>query len=195
MRIIRGFPEPLRQSAATIYFEAFEQKIGWLLSGKENAIAYIADVMDPNYALCAISGKNGNQKLVGLAGFKTSQGCLVGGGFAGLTASFGFFPSLWRAPIFALLDRDVESGVLLMDGIVVTPGQRGKGTGSKLLDAITEHAKNSGKQYVRLDVIDKNIRARTLYERKGFRAKSVDQLGVLKHLFGFSSSTQMILRV
>ncbi len=195
IKITKGFPGHLRSSAAEIYFDAFEQKVGWLLGGKDMAIAYIARIMDQNFALSAISDEGGEEKLIGIAGYKTAEGTFVGGGFSNLAASFGFFSSLWRGPMLWLLDRDVEPGVLLMDGIAVAASQRGKGTGAKLLDAIACHAKTSGHQYVRLDVIDNNPRARALYERHGFEAKDTDELGLLKHLFGFSSSTQMVLRV
>ncbi len=195
LKIVRGFPAHLRQSAAEIYFDAFEQKIGWVLGGKEKAIAFIASIIDPKFSLCAISGQGENEKIVGLAGYKTNDGALVGGGFSSLAASFGFFSSLWRAPILALLDREVEPDVLLMDGIAVISDQRGKGTGTKLLQSLATHAKDNGYKYVRLDVIDNNRRARALYERHGFLPKDTDELGPLKHLFGFSSSTRMVLQV
>jgi len=195
IKIIQGFPEHLRQPAAEVYFEAFSQKIGWLLGGKTKAVAYITKVMDPKFAICAIDNEGGAEKLVGLAGFKTSQGCLVGGGFADLASSFGLFSSLWRAPLLMMLDRNVEPDVLLMDGIAVTLDQRGRGTGSKLLDAIANHAKTNGYHRVRLDVIDSNFHARKLYERKGFKAINTDDLGPFKHLFGFSSATEMVLEI
>ncbi len=50
IKIRRGFPEHLRLSAAEIYFEAFERKIGWLLGGRQKGIAYIAKVVDPDFA-------------------------------------------------------------------------------------------------------------------------------------------------
>jgi hypothetical protein len=45
---------------------------------------------------------------------------------------------------------------------------------------------------VRLDVIQDNFRARALYERQGFHAVRTDQLGLLRFLFGFASSTVMV---
>ena len=48
---------------------------------------------------------------------------------------------------------------------------------------------------VRLDVIDNNPRARTLYERRGFVAGDTQYLGPLKYLFGFSAATTMVRTV
>jgi GNAT superfamily N-acetyltransferase len=195
MKIVHGFPEHMRQSAAEIYYEGFRHNIGWILGGKERAIAYLAKTIDPDFAICAINDESCTEKLVGVAGFKTAQGSLVGGGFSGLAGSFGFFSALWRAIILSLLERKIESGVLLMDGIAVTSDQRGKGTGTKLLSAIIDYAKSCDLKGVRLDVIDANPRARKLYERVGFKAVGTEKTGILKPVFGFSSATQMLLRV
>lgn len=195
MKIIHGFPQHLRHAAASIYLEAFEQKIGWLLGTRQKAITYLANVMDPHFAFCAIEENEGQEKLVGFAGFKTAKGGLVGDGFSGLVENYGLLSSLWRTPILSLLERKVEPDILLMDGIAVTPDQRGKGTGTKLLNAINSHARATGRHYVRLDVIDTNPRARALYESRGFKPTEKENLGPLKYLFGFSSSTTMVLKV
>ena len=55
---------------------------------------------------------------------------------------------------------------------------------------VTLRARNHAE--VRLDVIDSNPRARTLYEREGFNATDTHRLGLLRHVFGFESATTMI---
>ena len=80
-----------------------------------------------------------------------------------------------------------------MDGIFVTKEARGLGLGTALLRAVKGEALKRGCGEVRLDVIDNNPRARKLYEREGFVAGNVQSLGPLKHLFGFSSATEMRL--
>ncbi|VAW23323.1 hypothetical protein MNBD_ALPHA11-2358, partial [hydrothermal vent metagenome] len=117
------------------------------------------------------------------------------GGFSSLVLSYGFFSALWRTVFLLVLEREIESDVLLMDGIAVTPDQRGNGIGSKLLDAIADHARQNGYKIVRLDVIDNNPRARALYERKGFELIRVEEMGPLKHLYGFSSAATMMLKL
>lgn len=182
-----------RHTAAQIYLEAFEQKISWILGGREKAIAYITKVMDPNFAICAVLQKGDTQQLMGIAGFKTINGSLVGGGFTGLVINYGFFSAMFRTLFFLLLEREVEPDVLLMDGIAVDKNPRSKGAGSKLLNAVTDFAISKDYKRVRLDVIDKNPRAQALYEQKGFEAIEVEETGPFKHLLGFSSSTRMEL--
>mgnify|MGYP001165092409 FL=1 len=82
-----------------------------------------------------------------------------------------------------------------MDGIAVTGAARGRGAGTALLAEICWIARTSGRHAVRLDVIDTNPRARALYERNGFVAGKVTQLGPLSRLFGFSTATAMVKRL
>jgi ribosomal protein S18 acetylase RimI-like enzyme len=64
--------------------------------------------------------------------------------------------------------------------------------GSLLLAGIYDEAARRGYRSIRLDVIDANWRARALYEREGFVATGTENLGPLRHLFGFAQSTTMV---
>ncbi|MEM7301176.1 MAG: GNAT family N-acetyltransferase [Pseudomonadota bacterium] len=191
--VVRPFPEAVREQAARLYFAAFERKIGGILSRDGRGIRFLTDVIDPAFGFAALSADQ--SRLLGIAGFKTSEGSLVGGSFGDLKQHYGLIGSLWRALALAPMERDIEPSRLLMDGIAVVPEARGMGIGSKLLDAICEHAAETGLDEVRLDVISSNPRARSLYERKGFVAGEETDIGPLKHLYGFSQSTTMIYSV
>ena len=78
-----------------------------------------------------------------------------------------------------------------MDGICVSREARGMGLGTALLRAIKDEASAQNCDDVRLDVIDSNPRAKALYEREGFVTGKTQSLGPLKHLFGFSTATEM----
>ncbi|MEJ6394092.1 GNAT family N-acetyltransferase [Gymnodinialimonas sp. 2305UL16-5] len=183
-----GFPEDQRDKAAALYWEAFGGKLGKLLGPAPRALAFLAPVLNPDFAL---SVTDANGQLLGLAGFKTEDGALIGGDLQDLAQIHGWPGTLWRAPLLSLLERQVEPEILLMDGICVAPEARGRGLGSMLLEAICAEAARRDLRAVRLDVIDTNPRARQLYERKGFLAKGVERLGPLSWLFGFSSATRM----
>lgn len=53
--------------------------------------------------------------------------------------------------------------------LAVMPGQRGRGLGGGLLDAVLDQARAAGHRAVSLSVEDGNTAARRLYERAGFR--------------------------
>ncbi len=188
IRITRRFSEDERSQVAALFWEAFGTKLSLGLGPNDKALAFTSRVANPEFALCA---RDETGALLGIAGFKTNEGALIGGKFSDLRAIYGTFSALWRAAILSLLERDLEEGSLLMDGIFVTKKARGMGLGSALLRAIKDEAARRECKGVRLDVIDINPRARALYERQGFVAGKVETLGPLKHIFGFSSATEM----
>ncbi len=183
-----GFPDDQRALAAQLFWQAFGGKLGLLLGPAPRALAFLEPVLDPTHCLsiCAEDGA-----LLGLAGFKTERGAFVGGTFADLRWTYGLVGALWRAPLLSMLERQVEEGVLLMDGIAVTPQARGLGIGTALLDGIVAEAARRECREVRLDVIDTNPRARALYERRGFQPGTVETTFPFRWLFGFSSATRM----
>jgi GNAT superfamily N-acetyltransferase len=184
-------PETDRARAAELYWQAFRDKLGRIMQPEKKAVSFFTRCLDPAFAICAHAPDG---RLLGDAGFKTSEGALMSGGLRDVMATYGIFGGLWRGLLLGLLDRTPQDDTLLMDGIFVTPEARGQGVGTLLLTAIKERAAGMGKSGVRLDVIDTNPRARALYERHGFEAGSVSHIGPLRHLFKFQSSTTMICK-
>lgn len=187
-RIVPGFPDGQRPRAARLFWSAFGAKLETVMKPEARALAFFEGALDPAFALSAVSRDGA---LLGLAGFKTDEGAFVNGTLREMTGVYGRFGGLWRGLLLDLLERETEPGCLLMDGIFVSEAARGKGVGTALLRAIFERAAEDGLNRVRLDVIDRNVRARSLYERMGFRAVSEDHTGFLNHVFGFSSATRM----
>ncbi len=162
------------------------------LGPDEKAVAFLERVVDPDFALGAYREDG---RLVGIAGYKTKEGAFVGGGLADIAAIYEWGGALWRILLLSTVERPVERGRLLMDGICVRPEMRGQGVGAALLAAIISLADQRGATEVRLDVIDRNARARALYERHGFRAAGEQSTGPLRHVFGFSHATTMLRAV
>lgn len=186
-----GVPEERRQEAAELYWEAFARKLAPALGPRARGVSLIAPRLRLDRAVVALDG----ERLLGLAGFH-----LDGTTFVDLTArdlfrEFGPLRSLWRLALFALLDRKAKTGELLMDGIVVSPTQRGQGVGTALLHAMVELARAHGLSSVRLDVVDTNPRARALYEREGFVITKIERTPYLRRLMGFGSSAEMVAPV
>lgn len=191
--IARGVRPEHTAAAAALYWDAFGAKLGKLLGPPERGRAFIERVLDPSHAISAIDDGGA---LLGLAGFKTAEGACVDGEFEDLVAVFGLASAVWRGALLAALERPVEPGRLLMDGIAVAPEARGRGVGTRLLDAIVDEAAARGADAVRLDVIDTNPRARALYARRGFEPVGTERTGWLyRRLLGFDSATTMIRRV
>ncbi|WP_135449468.1 GNAT family N-acetyltransferase [Tabrizicola caldifontis] len=187
--IYSGLHAHLRPQAARLYWEAFGGKLGRVLGPDTRAVAFFERVIRADHCLAAVD-QRGN--LVGLAGFKTPSGSFAGGVWGDLIAIYGPWGGRWRGCMLRCLNRDVDNDRFLVDGICVAREHRGKGIGTMLLAALYDEAAQRGYRSIRLDVIDANWRARALYERQGFMATRTDNLGLLRHVFGFAASTTMV---
>lgn len=189
MKITVGIPEKDREEAAALYWDAFGEKLGFTMGPKYQAMMFVRSVLRPDHGICA---HDDNGRLLGIAGFKTSKGALVGGDFNDLRRVYGWVSAAIRCSLLSLLERDTENERFLMDGLFVAPEARGMGVGTALLDAIVDEARRRGYDQVRLDVVDTNPRAKALYRHVGFKEIKTVKIGLLKHIFGFSASTTMV---
>ena len=190
--IHHGIEDGHIDKALDLFWQAFRQKLAPVLKPEDKALQFLRRVVDPAHAISAVSSDG---DLLGIAGFKTPAGAFIGGTLSDICAIYGALGGLWRGVLIDILERDLSEGGLLMDGIFVDPDARRKGVGTALLDAIAREARARDLAQVRLDVIDTNPRARALYERCGFVAGEVQELGLLRHLFGFRTVTTMMLPV
>ncbi len=189
MRIEHGFTPEDHAVIAELYWQAFGGKLGRVMGPTPKALAFIRMVLDPTHGICA---RDASGCILGVVGFKTIKGALVGGGWSEMRRAYGIWGAAWRSALLSLLERDVDNERFLMDGIFVAPDARSKGVGTALLTAIAEEAARRGYAKLRLDVIDGNLRARALYEREGFVAVDEQHLGPLRYLFGFERATTMV---
>lgn len=189
MKVEQGFDDHERARIAGLYWEAFGSKLGRVLGPRPRALRFIAETLDPAHALCARAADGG---LLGVAGFKTAHGALVLGGVAALRSAYGPAGAMWRSGLLSLLQSDVDNDRFLVDGIFVAPEARGHGVGSRLIEALAQQARLRGHREIRLEVVDDNIRARALYERRGFIATGRRPAGPLRLVFGFRATTTMI---
>ncbi len=189
--IQRGFGVEHRSAAAQLYESAFGSKLAVAIPDKQARVGVIEAALDPEFGFAAVEG----DKLIGLAGMQTSEGSLTSGTltFTDVRHRLGLLGAVRAGIVATLYERRLTPGELLMDGISVHPEARGKGIGTRLLNALKDHAINNGYQQVRLDVIVTNPRARALYERHGFVATKTRRYRGLGQMLGFSASTTMIL--
>ena len=181
-----GCPKNLHHSATELFVTALNEKLSPFLGEPERAAAFLTASVNGKRMFVALC----DGKVVGVAGFKRDGKGLFEPGFASFYQEYGLSAPLRMAGLM-LLERPEEGDCLLMDGIAVADGMRGKGIGTRLLEAIENHARNLDCKSIRLDVIDTNPNARRLYERFGFVAGKTRGTGFLAPLFSFRSSTEM----
>ncbi len=192
LTISPGFSDAERPLAARLYWQAFKGKLGPVMRPTDRALSFFETILDPTFALVA---RDETGALLGLAGFKTSEGALTGGSLDDLCRTYGWIGGTWRGIVLSVLERELAPDTLLMDGIFVSEAARGRGVGTALLSAIKDEARKRNLSLVRLDVIDTNPRARALYEREGFAPSGTEHTGPFRHIFGFKTSTTMHFRL
>ena len=189
MLIERGFRPNRRFQAAALYWEAFGGKLGTVLGPEDRALRFIASALRADHCFTATDASG---SLLGIAGFKSPEGAFVGGSSRQMQQAYGFAGAAWRAAALWLLSREVDNHRFLVDGIAVTRAARGQGIGTALIDALCAEGRARGYHSIRLEVIDSNWRARALYERNNFTPAQTEHLGLLRHVFGFASTTTMV---
>ncbi|HMO72811.1 MAG TPA: GNAT family N-acetyltransferase [Paracoccaceae bacterium] len=189
MRFAHGLPEPLRDAAARLYWQAFGAKLGRVMGPEARALDWLRGAIMTDHAVVAMSDGGA---LLGLAGFRSPAGAFAATDLGSLSRAYGWPGALWRWLALWCLSREIDNDRFLFDGICVDRGARGRGLGSGLIAAAADVAAARGYRELRLDVIDTNLRARALYERLGFRPAGVQRLGPLRHLFGFDAAVTMV---
>ena len=191
-RLQLGLPGNLRPEAARLYWQAFGSKLGLVMGPQALALAYLDRVIRADHAIVAVADSG---RLLGLAGFKTPQGSFAAGGPADMRASYGVLGGAWRARLLGWLSSEVDNANFLLDGLCVVPELRGQGIGAALMAAIAAEARLRGYGAVRLDVVDSNWRAQALYERLGYVETQRQDIGLLRHVFGFRSAVTMVRKL
>lgn len=187
LTILYHLPPALREQAAVLYWQAFGAKLGRVMGPEPLALRLLSRIIRNDHAIIAMVG----DRLVGLVGYKTPRGAFASGSWGDLRAVYGL-GGLWRAALLRMLVHDVDNERFLLDGLCVAAEAQGQGVGTALLDAVAVEARARGYAAVRLDVVNTNPRARALYEREGYRVLTETRLGLLRHVFGFDSSTTMV---
>lgn len=187
-----GLPEQLRHAAARLYWQAFGGKLGFVMGPEVRALRYLEQVIRADHVLIALSDDG---RLLGLAGFKTPKASFAAGGAADLRASYGTFGGSWRARLLEWLSQEIDNENFLLDGLCVAPECRGQGLGTALMAAVYAEARLRGYASVRLDVVDSNWRAQALYRRLGFVETQRQNIGILRHVFGFDFTITMVRAV
>jgi ribosomal protein S18 acetylase RimI-like enzyme len=190
VRIEPLLPEAAREAAAELYWDAFGRLLRPALGRSPNAVAVLADGIDPRRAIAAMDG----DQLVGVIGLH-----YAGHAFTHLTARslvrhLGLRGVPRLVPLLLFNGRP-DAGELRLDGIAVRPERRGQGIGSQLLQEAARRAALLSIDVIRLEVVDTNPRARALYEREGYVAVRTESTPYLRRMMGFSAVTTMERRL
>jgi len=188
LTVHHGLPARCYHQAAEICYEAFERKFSPFLRSSEHGIPILEASFNPDQAMVALYG----EALVGVVGMQVGRRTFLDFKAAPFIREFGRVRGLFKFLLFLMLDHPVREGVLFVDNLAVAASMRGKGVGTRLLEAVFAFAREGGFHAVALDVVDTNPGARRLYERMGFMAVMTQHYPYLRGLLGFSAVVRMV---
>ena len=187
-----GLPERHRRRAGELYYEAFRQKFEPVMGSPEHGVAILEKSLIPEQAIVALH----QDQLVGVSGLQYGGRCFVDARVSAFVHEFGWVWGLFKFAQFVLFFAQRErKGEIIIDGFVVRASMRGKGIGTRLLEAVFDFAQANGFEAVSLQVVDTNPGARRLYERMGFVPTKTRNYPYLRSVMGFSSVTTMVKEI
>ncbi|MBX7077788.1 MAG: GNAT family N-acetyltransferase [Nannocystaceae bacterium] len=74
--------------------------------------------------------------------------------------------------VVPFLSNEFGGRIAVLDEVFVMPSLRGRGHGTAAIQAAVAWARERGFRFVMLEVNDRNVRARALYQRLGFVAQA-----------------------
>lgn len=183
-----GIPERDRQEAGRILYAAFQRKLQPLLGAPERVQRILAAGLNLDMALGAYAG----ERLVGLAGLHIGSRHLFGMTLRHCVAELGPLRGLYTRMAFELFGAgNCPPDQVRIAALAVDDTQRGRGVGSRLLEAVCALAEERRLRAVRLEVVDTNIGARQLYERMGFVAVRTYPFPFTRGWLGYSAAIEM----
>jgi ribosomal protein S18 acetylase RimI-like enzyme len=190
VRIEPLLPESARTAAAELYWDAFGRLLRPVLGTSPNAIAVLADGIDPRRAIVAMDGDD----LVGVIGLHYKEHAFTHLRARSLLRHYGL-SGLPRLVPLVLFNGRPDRDEMRLDGLAVREDRRSQGIGSQLLREAARRAGMLGIDVIRLEVVDTNPRARALYEREGYVAVRTERTPYLRRAMGFGEVTTMERRV
>jgi ribosomal protein S18 acetylase RimI-like enzyme len=183
-----GMPEEFGREVAEIVYEAFRQKLALLIGSPEQGVAILEKAIDPTLAIVAVC----QGRPVGVAGLQYDGRNFINPQRAEFVRQFGALSGTARFVMFKLFAQAYYQEDMYIDILAVSPDMRGKGVGTRLLEAVFQIAREKKFKSVSLEVVDTNPGARRLYERLGFVARRTYPYPYLRGIAGFSASIKMI---
>jgi ribosomal protein S18 acetylase RimI-like enzyme len=193
IEITEALPESDRTRAGQIYYEAFRRKLQPLVGQPAPTTLVLSAGLD----LGMTFGAYVNGELLGIAGLHSQAGIFSHVVLRDSLEHLGLLRGMFAWVVLNLfgLGANCPPGELRIAALAVDARARGKGIGSRLLEAVLDKGRLEGYQAVRLEVVEPNTGARQLYERFGFSLVATHSYPIKESWLGFSRDHVMIKRV
>lgn len=155
------------EEAVSILKDAFSLKLSGILGTDEQIQRVISLSLNRKEVLVVYSE---DKKVIGVAAYQYNNRISLAISLKALIKLYGYFQGMYKMFLLAKY-FPTKKGVKMfyLDAIAVDKEYRGQGVGKLLLDELEKLAKEQGLDYLALDVIEENERAKKLYEIEGYK--------------------------
>jgi GNAT superfamily N-acetyltransferase len=191
VEIQHGLLDRYCRRAAELCYEAFRTKFEPILGPPQHGVAILERDLEPELVVAALA----EDRLVGLIGLEYGERYFFNPRLVTFAREFGWLRGLLRCIVFSPFACHRGGGGLTVGALAVDAPMRGKGIGTRLMEAVFDWARAQGFRSVSLEVVDTNPLARRLYERLGFAPIKTQQLPYPFRRLGFSAVTTMVKEI
>ena len=187
-RIQLGVPKNQRIRVAKIFCEAFQDKIRLIFGNNKKAQLLIGSSIQDDRILVALK----DNVVVGFAGLQYGNKSYSDPSLNQIIRIYGL--ETIRIFLFLIIEffNKPKSHQLHLDTLVVSHQEQNKGIGTKLIQSTIKLAKAKKFFQIKLEVIETNKKAKSLYEKIGFKTVKTTKIPYpLSYLIGFRSFNEM----
>lgn len=187
-RIQLGVPKNQRIRVAKIFCEAFQDKIRLIFGNNKKAQLLIASSLQDDRILVALK----ENIVVGFAGLQYSNKSYSDPSLNQIIRIYGL--ETIRVFLFIIINffNKPKSHQLHLDTLAVSIQEQKKGIGAKLIQSTIKLAKTKKFSQIKLEVIETNQKAKSLYEKIGFKTAKINKIPYpFSYLIGFRSINEM----
>ncbi len=190
MIVSKKLPEKHKSSAVDLLLNALGDKFTPIL-GKNNKAKQLL-VLSINIDNC-LSVKN-ETGLLGFLAFQTNGASFLNPKLRTIISVYGLLGGIKKAIGLSLLKHKTKPNEIYIEAVAVNELCRGKGIGTKLLDALFVFSKEKGYKTITLEVIDTNLRAIELYEKIGFKIVKQKNISPINKLIDWSFNEVFLMK-
>jgi len=182
-----------KKEVAKLYYKAFTKKFTYLwffTKNERKAINVLIHSLQYEYAFYAVH----EDKILGFIGLNKKKEIFFPSRYKAFLKSFRLLNATWRYlghVIYRLTKDRLDNETMYIDPIVVSSEARGKGIGTKLMNATFELTKQLNLKCLSLDVVDTNPQAKSLYEKLGFQVVKEVNTKIITKKAGFKKYYHM----
>lgn len=170
LAISEGIDRSFIQEALSMHYEVFAKKFRLGIKNEDEFVRVFEDLVEPAHCLTATV----NGSLAGILTYRIEELQFFNYNFQHALEKLPIIRNMLLLLNLVLLESPVGSDELYIDSIVTSAQHRSMGVGSALLREIEKTTRSFGKNKLVLEVIGSNPRAKSLYERRGFKTVSSD---------------------